>query len=229
MKRQRAPKTWILAAWVALALGLSGCLNGNGDTFGRSGPQSQRAKRTPVAGIPERPGAIPANAAISQLNPDWTFIGVEALEHVFRQEFKITGTNRDPAAEAEVLTALDGRRMDLGGNNYAMGMSESLGPEPSKFRSLVEISTSACNLAVRDPLVRQKFFPEVSSSSDLTALGTVYDVAFLRLLGRYPEPTEKGILGRMVTDLRAQGSTLEGQLLGVCAVILNTLEFTHGR
>jgi hypothetical protein len=212
---------------IALSLSVTGCFE-KSDGIGARGRRAQ----TRTAGLlvePLRPGSIPANAAIGQLNPDWIYSGYESLEHLFRYDFMITGSHRDAAAEQQVLNALVSRQLDLGVNNYAMGLSESLGPEPTKFRALVELTGAACNVAMRDPIVRQKFFPEVNSSDVLVNSASAYDVSFLRLLGRYPEAAEKSILVAMVNDLRVQGSALESQLLGVCTVILNSLEFMHGR
>jgi hypothetical protein len=179
----------------------------------------------PPRATPNRPGSIPANAAIQRLNPDWVFVGHSTLDHVIREEFGITGSNREPAREQEILAEFNARRLDLGGNNYAMGVSSSLGPEPSKFRALAELLSSACGVAMRDPSVRSRFFPEVNHSDILVNSASAYDVAFLRLLGRYPEAAERGILVSMVNDLRAQGVSLESQLMGVCAVILRRARF----
>jgi hypothetical protein len=211
----------IIISTISLSL-LSGCF-ANGKNAAIEKRKERLAAQSATA---PKPGTISVVGG-GRYAQDWTFMGFETFNWVIRNELRVTGSNLNPAAEQAVLASLAAQRMDLGGSNYAMGVTPNLRAEPSKFKILVELLNEACLLGVLDPVVRARIFP-VAYNTQNWASEESFDAIYMKMLARYPEMGEKEILRHLTTDLKAAGSSFDIQAAAVCTTVLSSVEFQHG-
>ncbi len=216
----------LLVALVVAAAASSCDKNGVG-ARGRDAAQLSRASRKSDDVKTSNPRIRTVPELPLDMRSSWTFTGYSLLRNVLTRDLQIGSSGTDPR-HGLLLGALDERRYDLGATNYASGISKNTSPEPAKFKFLVELIFDACDVGLANPSVRSKLFPGVGAMNAWTP--AAYDAIYLRFLGRYPASVEKESLGRLVADVSVmKDASLHSQQTSVCAAVLSSLEFTHGR